>query len=133
VNSELFTVAVSCCYSVISECLIAILEYIASKKLLLQSLMYLPMQPNLFEQVKLYEFLFLQDEEDDLSQLPSLDRLCHVGMLLPCSVTSIQGKHVSVSVDPALVNASITTSSVKQGLVRGLLGGVELWCDVLCA
>ena len=60
-----------------------------------------------------------------MSRLPSLDRLCHVGMLLPCSVTSIQGKHVSVSIDPAIVNSSITTSSVKQGLVRG--GGAGLW------
>ena len=53
-----------------------------------------------------------------MTKLPSLDRLFYPGMLLPCSVTSIQGKQVSVSIDPAVVNANITASSIKQGMVR---------------
>ena len=53
-----------------------------------------------------------------MTRLPPLDRLFYPGMLLPCSVTSIQGKQVSVSIDPAVVNASVTTSSIKQGMVR---------------
>ena len=57
-------------------------------------------------------------QEDDVTSLPSLDRFFYPGMLLPCSVTSIQGKHVSVSIDPAVVNANVTASSIKQGMVR---------------
>ena len=53
-----------------------------------------------------------------MTRLPPLDRLFYPGMLLPCNVISIQGKQVCVSIDPAVVNASVTTSSIKQGMVR---------------
>ena len=53
-----------------------------------------------------------------MTKLPSLDRLFYPGMLLPCKVIGIQGTQVSVSIDPAVVNADITASSIKQGMVR---------------
>lgn len=51
-------------------------------------------------------------------RLPTLDRLFYPGMLLPCSITSVEGKQVAVSIDPAIVNANVSASSIKQGMVR---------------
>ena len=60
-----------------------------------------------------------------MAKLPSLDRLFYPGMLLPCSVIGIRGTQVSVSIDPAVVNAGITASSIKQGMVRWRQGALQ--------
>jgi len=57
--------------------------------------------------------------------IPSLERLFHVGALMPCCVTAVGGRKVSLSVNPRLVNTHLTAKDIRPNMV-----GMGMWCVV---
>lgn len=58
-----------------------------------------------------------QRSEEDISS-PTLNRLFHVGQLLPCYVLGVEGgSRVSLSTNPRLVNAHLTHRDIQPGMV----------------
>lgn len=56
----------------------------------------------------------------DGMEAPSLERLFHVGSLLPVYVASVDSERlrIGLSVNPRLINSHITSRDIKSGLVR---------------
>ena len=60
--------------------------------------------------------------------IPSLERLFHVGALMPCYVTAVGGRRVSLSVNPRLVNTHLTAKDIRPNMVGVGVGvGVGVW------
>ena len=58
-----------------------------------------------------------QRSEEDISS-PTLNRLFHIGQLLPCYVLGVEGgSRVSLSTNPRLVNAHLTHRDIQPGMV----------------
>ena len=74
----------------------------------------------LFKQCHVPSQLFCLCFQGDV--VPSLERLFRVGTLMPCYVTAVGGKRVSLSVNPRLVNTHLTEKDIKPNMVGS---GVE--------